>query len=365
MAVSKRLRYEVLRRDNFACRYCGATAPEARLVVDAVVPDALGGSHKDPANLVTACEPCNNGKSATPPDAATIADVAQDALRWSRAMAAAAEITLARDEEVTGAQERFAEVWDAWTYGDGKLPVPRDPGWRESVSSLMAAGLPMPVLEECIGIAMRRRRVTPDNTFRYMCGVAWKKVGELQALARDLPPLAEASAGAADSTSGQARDALDKWCGDMLGGRDERDVEIARRDCRDRSGEDFPAGILWFVINNLERDRASLRETLRDLMLALPPEIGLRFIRQHERYYRERFGDSLRPDTALVSAAQFATGEIAFASARQQMAMLPRRDYDEWVQRARDENAEFAEHLSDDYYVTEAARLMREEGEAA
>lgn len=26
MSVSKRLRFEILRRDNHACRYCGATA---------------------------------------------------------------------------------------------------------------------------------------------------------------------------------------------------------------------------------------------------------------------------------------------------------------------------------------------------
>ena len=29
MAVSKRLRYEILRRDNHTCRYCGASAPDA------------------------------------------------------------------------------------------------------------------------------------------------------------------------------------------------------------------------------------------------------------------------------------------------------------------------------------------------
>lgn len=34
MAVSKRTRYEVLRRDNHACRYCGASAPEVKLTVD-------------------------------------------------------------------------------------------------------------------------------------------------------------------------------------------------------------------------------------------------------------------------------------------------------------------------------------------
>ena len=41
MAVSKRLRYEVLQRDNFTCRYCGAFAPFAVLEVDHVMPHAL------------------------------------------------------------------------------------------------------------------------------------------------------------------------------------------------------------------------------------------------------------------------------------------------------------------------------------
>ncbi|MFF8716201.1 HNH endonuclease [Streptomyces sp. NPDC015184] len=42
MAVSKRLRYEILRRDNRTCRYCGAGAPDAPLCVDHVVPSAAG-----------------------------------------------------------------------------------------------------------------------------------------------------------------------------------------------------------------------------------------------------------------------------------------------------------------------------------
>lgn len=43
MAVSKRLRFEVLRRDNHACRYCGATPPDVVLTIDHVVQTALGG----------------------------------------------------------------------------------------------------------------------------------------------------------------------------------------------------------------------------------------------------------------------------------------------------------------------------------
>lgn len=63
MAVSKRLRYEILRRDNHTCRYCGAAAPEATLVVDHYIPVVVGGATV-PSNLVTACEPCNSGKSS-------------------------------------------------------------------------------------------------------------------------------------------------------------------------------------------------------------------------------------------------------------------------------------------------------------
>lgn len=64
MAVSKRLRYEILRRDNHTCRYCGASAPDVPLRVDHVTPVALGGTD-EPSNLVTSCEPCNSGKTST------------------------------------------------------------------------------------------------------------------------------------------------------------------------------------------------------------------------------------------------------------------------------------------------------------
>lgn len=80
MAVSKRLRYEVLRRDNHACRYCGAAAPDAKLHVDHVIPQSLGGPDH-PTNLVTACTDCNAGKTSSMPGAATVADVDQDAFR--------------------------------------------------------------------------------------------------------------------------------------------------------------------------------------------------------------------------------------------------------------------------------------------
>lgn len=43
MSITKRMRFEVLRRDSSTCRYCGQSAPDVKLHVDHVRPAALGG----------------------------------------------------------------------------------------------------------------------------------------------------------------------------------------------------------------------------------------------------------------------------------------------------------------------------------
>lgn len=64
-ALSKRLRFEVFKRDGFRCVYCGATPVQRPLHADHVVPVKDGGESRA-SNLVTACSDCNGGKSAVP-----------------------------------------------------------------------------------------------------------------------------------------------------------------------------------------------------------------------------------------------------------------------------------------------------------
>ena len=61
MAIPKRVRFEILRRDDFACFYCNASGSIA-LHVDHVIPASLGGTD-DQWNLVAACRDCNLGKT--------------------------------------------------------------------------------------------------------------------------------------------------------------------------------------------------------------------------------------------------------------------------------------------------------------
>ena len=60
--ISKALRFEILTRDGYRCRYCGAGAQTTELHVDHILPRSAGG-RDDRANLVTACIDCNFGKS--------------------------------------------------------------------------------------------------------------------------------------------------------------------------------------------------------------------------------------------------------------------------------------------------------------
>ena len=185
MAVSKRLRFEVLRRDNHACRYCGESAPGVKLVVDHVVPSVLGG-RDEPENLVTACEPCNSGKSSTQPEAPLVGDVRADAIRWSRALRVVAE-TRALDQEV---REAYAGVflahWNEWNYGPDKHRVQLPSTWQQSIEKFCDLGLPESEMARAIRKAMARDDIPPDLTFRYFCGTCWGILRDIQDAAADV-----------------------------------------------------------------------------------------------------------------------------------------------------------------------------------
>lgn len=60
-SLSKKIRFEVFKRDGFSCQYCGATPP-AVLEVDHIIAVSSGGEN-NMDNLVTSCFDCNRGKS--------------------------------------------------------------------------------------------------------------------------------------------------------------------------------------------------------------------------------------------------------------------------------------------------------------
>lgn len=185
MAVSKRTRYEVLRRDNHTCRYCGASAPDATLTVDHVTPTALGGSDS-PDNLVAACRDCNYGKASTSPDAPLVADVAAKALEWGRAIERYHDARMADRRKRDAYVRRFVKAWDQWHCGFERVRLPKPADWKPTIWQFYGLGLPIAELEDAVTIACSNQMVDPERVFRYMCGVLWNKVNDMQQGARDL-----------------------------------------------------------------------------------------------------------------------------------------------------------------------------------
>jgi hypothetical protein len=64
MTVSLKLRFEVFKRDDFTCQYCGRKTPEVILELEHIIPLSKGGTN-ELDNLTTSCFECNRGKGVS------------------------------------------------------------------------------------------------------------------------------------------------------------------------------------------------------------------------------------------------------------------------------------------------------------
>lgn len=164
MAVTKRTRFEVLRRDDYTCRYCRSKNNE--LTVDHVVPVSLGGTDK-PDNLVACCRDCNFGKSSAAPDQSLVADVEGDVVRWAAARRRAAEKLAAHRNRYVAVHTEFLKSWMSWDKDGGYLPD----DWKSSIDGWLDQGLTFSQIDAAHDIAIGKRSVRSQDVFRYMSGV--------------------------------------------------------------------------------------------------------------------------------------------------------------------------------------------------
>lgn len=181
MAVSRRLRFEILRRDGYACRYCGAKAPDVVLTVDHVVPVALGGGD-EPNNLVTACQPCNAGKSSIAPDAKIVEDVDATALLFAKAVEIATARRRAHLLNLEMLLGNFNDTWESVARGN-RFGRPDD--WTYSIERFLAEGLTNEELDIFVFKSFDKV-LSSSQVWRYFCGCCWNEIGKRHELARRL-----------------------------------------------------------------------------------------------------------------------------------------------------------------------------------
>jgi hypothetical protein len=170
---SKKLRFDVFKRDGFTCQYCGAHPPNVILEADHVIP-AAGGGKAEIDNLVTACFDCNRGKGKTP------LDVIPQSLQSK------AEETKEREAQLAGYRKIIQkkvdrEEADCWRIAAALLPGEREyinRDWFQGIKNF-ARRLDLHEILDAAETALARIPYSESKRFRYFCGICWNKIRDM------------------------------------------------------------------------------------------------------------------------------------------------------------------------------------------
>ena len=112
-AMSKKLRFEVFKRDSFTCQYCGKSAPDVVLELDHIKPVAKGGRN-ELLNLVASCVDCNRGKGARELDDSSVVTKQQKQLAELNERKEQLKLMLKWKEELALMAEEQVDVIDVF-----------------------------------------------------------------------------------------------------------------------------------------------------------------------------------------------------------------------------------------------------------
>jgi len=172
-SISKRLRFEIFKRDQFTCQYCGAHPPSVILHVDHISPVAHGGLNEID-NLITSCESCNLGKSSKELSdiPMSLKDKAGITQEREAQIIGYQEILTAKRQRIESQSEQVREVYER--FNDGYTLT-------ESAMTSVRRFVEIIGLDETIKsmeIACTAKSVKDHVKFKYFCGVCWNRARE-------------------------------------------------------------------------------------------------------------------------------------------------------------------------------------------
>lgn len=171
VSLSKKVRFDVFKRDCFECQYCGRHPPDIVLEVDHIIPVCDGGDN-DVENLLTACFDCNRGKQG---DSLTSIPVSlcEKAFEISE-----------REEQIAGYREvlefRKERIErDMWRVADALRPGSSENGIRRDwLLAIKRFNEQLDLYEvlDAAEIALARKPFSENWRFKYFCGICWNKI---------------------------------------------------------------------------------------------------------------------------------------------------------------------------------------------
>lgn len=172
MAITKKLRFEVFKRDGFTCAYCGKSPPDVILEIDHIEPKSHGGKD-DINNLITACFDCNRGKkdislSKAPTQLIENLEILkekEEQLKEYRKIVKKIETRKKKDiEEIS---KIYSEHFEEWEFTDR---------FKNSTLRRFLDLLPKHEIKNALHIAISRFLNNEDRVIKYFCGICWNKI---------------------------------------------------------------------------------------------------------------------------------------------------------------------------------------------
>jgi len=170
-ALSQKTRFEIFKRDEFMCQYCGSTPPAVVLEVDHILAVANGGENNCD-NLITSCFDCNRGKAATPLTSVpeTLAEKAARVKESEKQLKAYYKILQSKKDRLYSESWQIAEIL---------LPGCGETGfnicYRKSIENFLQR-LDYYEVEDSAHTAVFRFPSYTVKTFKYFCGICWRKI---------------------------------------------------------------------------------------------------------------------------------------------------------------------------------------------
>lgn len=171
MALSKKIRFEVFKRDSFKCQYCGSVPPIVVLEVDHIMPVSKDGTDEID-NLITSCFDCNRGKSnrelTTMPQTTVekTKQLKEKQEQYQEYMKALDQIKQRDQAEMNAIDEIYNSYFPDWTLTDR---------FKNGSLKTFLKILGIAKVEQAMHTACGR--MYDDNkAIKYFCGICWNKI---------------------------------------------------------------------------------------------------------------------------------------------------------------------------------------------
>lgn len=169
-SLSKKIRFEIFKRDGFCCQYCSAKPPKVPLEIDHIIP-VINGGDNSLINLTTSCFDCNRGKGARELTLVPISTIKKiERLKIAQDQYKEFQKILSKEKKIISEQieqvnQVYSNSFDGWELSERfKLQV-KNFIQRMGIDEVL----------ESMEIACSR---ISDNTkcIKYFCGICWNKI---------------------------------------------------------------------------------------------------------------------------------------------------------------------------------------------